>query len=546
MLRLHTFGGVVLREDGVPHEGAASQRKRLALLVLIATAGERPISRDRLLGYLWPEADAERAKHALNQSLYALQRASHTNALFIGTASLQLNPVVISSDIADFEYAIAHGAHERAAGLYAGQFLDGFYLRESPEFERWAEDQRARLARGYAAALQCLAAAATVRRDYQGAVNWWRRLAAEDPLSSPYAMGLMQALTAVGDRAGALRVAAVHAALLNEELDAPPDPAVAALEAQLRSGEIVTLPPVSVGSEGVVITSGAKRLAARQGRLQRHREWVERAFGARLLIEKPPVLGNVITEYLAYDRSRSIAVELNVINPSIVSLADEDALAEALERAQALDNPHVVPMYEYGWLEEVLFYILARPQAPTLREYMQREQQLPISEAVDIADGIAAALAYAHDRSVLHGDLRPKRVLLVDGHVMVKSFGVACALSESVGLQSSIAVRFGAPAYLSPEQLAGEHTPDARADVYNLGCVLYEMLAGEVPFANSNPQILLSGKLTKPPPSVRTIRESVPPELDAFLQKCLARLPVDRFRTVAALRDELLRIRHIL
>src|SRR5919205_2174450 len=146
MLRLHTFGGVVVREDGLPHKCGASQRKRLALLVLLAAAGQRPVSRDRLLAYLWSETDAERARHSLNQSLHALQRALHTDALFLGTTSLQLNPAMISSDIADFESAVAQGAHERAVELYAGPFLDGFYLEGTPEFDRWAEAERARLA----------------------------------------------------------------------------------------------------------------------------------------------------------------------------------------------------------------------------------------------------------------------------------------------------------------------------------------------------------------------------------------------------------------
>ncbi len=545
MLRLQTFGGVILREDGVPHDGAASQRRRLALLVLVAAAGRRPISRDKLLGYLWPDADAERARHALTQSLYALQHALHTDALFLGTTSLELNPAVISSDLADLEDAVAQGAYERAVGLYAGPFLDGFYVGGAPEFERWAEAERARLARAHATALQCLASAATAQRDYQGATNWWRRLAAADPLSAPHAMGLMQALAAVGDRAGALRVATVHATLLKEELDAPPDPAVAALEAQLRSGGTLTLATASGGAESAAVTSGT-RPPHRSG-LQRDREWVEHTFGARLLIEEPPRLGGVTSTYVAYDRSRGMAVELNLVDPSLVSLANEDVLVEALERAEALDDPHIVPMYEHGWADRVLFYILARPNGPTLREHLKREQQLSIAEAVDIADGITAALVHAHERSVQHGDLRPKHVLRVGGGVMVKSFGIAAAISASTKEPSSLTpVRFGVPAYLSPEQLAGESTPDARADLYALGCILYQMLAGEVPFASSSQHTLIGGRLTQPPPSVRSVRESVPPELDALLRKCLARLPSDRFRTAAALRDLLAGIRSAL
>ncbi|HYX82716.1 MAG TPA: protein kinase [Gemmatimonadales bacterium] len=511
--------------------------------MLIAAAVKQPISRDKLLGYLWPDTDAERARHALNQSLYALQQALRTDALFLGTTALELNPAVISSDLADFEDAVTGGAYERAVGLYAGPFLDGVHVPEAPEFERWVTTERARLARAYAAALECLASAATARRDYQGAAKWWRQLAAYDPASAPYVMGLMQTLAAIGDRAGALRVAAVHAAVLKHELDAPPDPAVTALEAQLRSGEPVTPSSGSAVADAAVATEATRRAARRSG-AQRDPEWVERAFGTRLLIERPPVLGGMTTAYAAYDRSRSLAVELHLVDPSLVSLVDEDTLAAALERARELDNPHIVPMYEYGWVADVLFYIIGRPGGTTLGQRLEQERQMPIGEALAIADGIAAALAYAHERPLAHGDLRPKHVLLVDDRVMVKSFGVAAAISASSKQQSSLTgSRFGVPAYLSPEQLVGEGTSDGRADLYSLGCILYEMLAGELPFASPNANTLIVRKLTQPPPSVRTVRESVPPELDAVLQQCLARLPSDRVRSAAALRDVLAGIR---
>src|SRR5688572_20261189 len=132
MLRLTTFGEVVLREDGSPHAGAGSLRRRLALLVLVAAAGRGTVSRDKLLGYLWAESDAERARHALRQSLHALQRSLGTDALFLGTDALQLNPAVISSDLQDVDDAVAAGAHERVIALCKGPFLDGFYVGDAP------------------------------------------------------------------------------------------------------------------------------------------------------------------------------------------------------------------------------------------------------------------------------------------------------------------------------------------------------------------------------------------------------------------------------
>lgn len=139
MLRLTTFGGVSLLQEGVPHAGPGSQRRRLALLLLIAASGNRGISRDKILGYLWPESEPEAARHALHQSLHALRRSLAADHLFLGTTSLQLNPDVISSDATEFEEAVAGRYYERAVGLYTGPFADGFFLDDAPEFERWVD-----------------------------------------------------------------------------------------------------------------------------------------------------------------------------------------------------------------------------------------------------------------------------------------------------------------------------------------------------------------------------------------------------------------------
>ncbi len=223
-----------MERDGQRLTGAASQPRRLALLALVAGSGEQGMTRDRLLGMLWSETDEERARKGLNQALYALRQEMGGDEVFLGSRDLRLNSELVISDVAVFSGAIKSGQLERAAAEYIGPFLDGFHLSEAPEFERWLEEERAGLARDYATALERLARRAAERGDRPGAVEWWRKLAAQDPLNARVAIGLMEALVATGDRTAALQHARVHEALLHQELEAAPDREVLALAEAIR------------------------------------------------------------------------------------------------------------------------------------------------------------------------------------------------------------------------------------------------------------------------------------------------------------------------
>jgi TolB-like protein len=236
MLRLRTLGGAAVEGETGPIGGAAAQRRSLALLALLALAGERGISRDKLLAYLWPEVDPDRAGHRLTQALYAIRRDLKVSGLFLGSAELRLNAEHIGSDVAEFVVARRAGQLERAVALYGGPFLDGFFLNGAPEFERWVENERAGLARDYAEALEALAAEAVARGALGHAAEWWRRLADHDPLSSRVTVHLMSALAAAGKRADAIERASAYEDLIQRELDAAPNPAVLALAQQLRQG----------------------------------------------------------------------------------------------------------------------------------------------------------------------------------------------------------------------------------------------------------------------------------------------------------------------
>ena len=142
MLRLNTFGGLVLQQDGQLHTGPASQRRRLGLLAVVAAAGPRGVSRDKLLALLWPDSEAEAARHSLYQAVHAIRRSAGSDEIFLGGTTLQLNPQLITSDVGEFEEAVETGSHEQAVRLYRGPFLDGFRLESAPEYEQWQDGER--------------------------------------------------------------------------------------------------------------------------------------------------------------------------------------------------------------------------------------------------------------------------------------------------------------------------------------------------------------------------------------------------------------------
>jgi DNA-binding SARP family transcriptional activator/TolB-like protein len=243
MFRLRTFGGLSIEGGDGPLGGPTAQRRPLALLALLALARDRGVSRDKLVGYLWPESDEEKARHVLAQVLYRLRRELGASAIVTDGAVLRLDPAALIVDATEFEDALQQGELERAHGLYAGPFLDGFFIMGAPEFERWASTERDRLAQRHRDTLETLAQRAAARADFVVAAEWWRQLAALEPLNARYARAFMEALAAAGDRAGALQHARLHEMLLQQELDVPLDPGVAALAARLRGDNDDTRPP---------------------------------------------------------------------------------------------------------------------------------------------------------------------------------------------------------------------------------------------------------------------------------------------------------------
>jgi DNA-binding SARP family transcriptional activator len=248
-LRLRLLGTpTISRHAGPP---PTLQGQAMALLAVLACAGERGVAREKLLALLWPESPAAAASHRLSQLAHWTRRTLEAARLVTGTGELRLDPSEIACDLWEFEEARRNGQLERAAALY-GPLLDGFFLTGAAEFERWTESRRAELAREYQETLEALAVQAEVRGDTPAAAEWWERLARHEPLSSRVTMHLMTALAASGERARALARAKAYQQQVRAELDAEPSPAVLALERLLKREpgeapiELPTTPAIGV------------------------------------------------------------------------------------------------------------------------------------------------------------------------------------------------------------------------------------------------------------------------------------------------------------
>jgi TolB-like protein/DNA-binding SARP family transcriptional activator/Tfp pilus assembly protein PilF len=244
VLRLKTFGALMLTRDGHPAEESRIQRRQLAVLAVLASEGAAGVTRDRLLGLFWPDKEMEKARHLLDQAIYAARKEMGEDLILIGQTAVHLNAAMLPSDAADFAAAAAQHDDAALTAAYTGPFLDAVLLANAPEFERWASGRRSYYANAFVQALVRQAAARSAIGEYQDAAALLRRAAASDGLSGPVAYALMLALSFSGDPTAAIRAGTVHAALVREELEADPDPQVRDLMRNLRDGKL-PVPPVA-------------------------------------------------------------------------------------------------------------------------------------------------------------------------------------------------------------------------------------------------------------------------------------------------------------
>ncbi len=251
--------------------------------------------------------------------------------------------------------------------------------------------------------------------------------------------------------------------------------------------------------------------------------------------------GGMATVYLAEDPKHHRQVALKLLKPELASSTEGARFLDEIEIAATLTHPNILPLYDSGDEAGQLYYVMPYVDGGSLRQWLDRERQLPIEDAVRLARDVADALAYAHDRGVVHRDIKPENILLEQGHAVVVDFGVARALSRIGKKYSTGAGRVvGTPAYMCPEQASGEGNVDARADQYSLACVLYEMLAGHPPFVGGGTRAILARHVVDPPPPLSTVRPGVPRAVRDALHRGLAKAPADRFASTREFGDALI------
>jgi serine/threonine-protein kinase len=268
------------------------------------------------------------------------------------------------------------------------------------------------------------------------------------------------------------------------------------------------------------------------------------ALAGRYTLERELGRGGMATVYLADDLKHHRKVAIKVLRPELGSLLGPDRFTREIRIAAGLNHPHILPLLDSGEVVSrpttVLYYVMPYVPGESLRQRLAREHQLPIDDAIRIVRQVASALHHAHGHGVIHRDIKPENILLHEGEAMVTDFGIALAADAAASERlTEVGLMVGTPEYMSPEQAAGERALDARSDVYSLGCVLYELLAGEPPHTGATARMVIAKRFSDPIPRVRRLRPAVSPAVEQALELALAPVPADRFPSAAAFAEAL-------
>ncbi|MEO5826863.1 MAG: serine/threonine-protein kinase [Gemmatimonadales bacterium] len=261
---------------------------------------------------------------------------------------------------------------------------------------------------------------------------------------------------------------------------------------------------------------------------------VRASLGDRYGLGEVVARGGMATIYRADDRRHGRIVAVKVFDQALSSAVGLKRFQNEIAIASALQHPALVPVFDSGGSAELLWYTMPLIAGESLRSRLTRETQLPIQDALAIARDVAGALAYAHAHGVVHRDIKPDNIMLVSGRAMVTDFGIARAIATAATERlTSSSMAIGTVAYMAPEQADSSESIDGRADIYALGCVLYEMLAGDPPFTARTAQAIVAKHFAERPPSLEVVRATVPPALQVAVERALAKVPSDRFATAS-------------
>jgi WD40 repeat protein/serine/threonine protein kinase len=515
-LKLNLLGSPQLEIDSTPIE--LERRKAMALLAYLALT-EKSHSRDSLAALLWPEADQSRARTSLRHNLWTLNKALGNGWLDISreTVGLKANPD-LWVDVNQFRLALAacqiHNHIEaavcpdclphlrEAVSLYRDDFLTGFTLRDSPEFDEWQRFQTEELRRELTGALERLIRGQSAQEDFKGAIPDARRWLALDPLHEPAHRQLMELYARTGQRAAALYQYNECERILQEELGVPPSMETTTLAERIRL-----------------------ETAGQQGQLIKSYE-LQELIGA----------GGFGEVYRAYQPQVRREVAIKVILPQFANQLEFIRRFEAEAHMVAqLEHPHIVPLYDY-WREPDGAYLVMRwLRGGSLEDALKGGPWSP-EATVQLLDQIAAALMLAHQRGIIHRDLKPANILLDEGgNVYLTDFGIAKVMTTPRSAsQTQPGVVPGSPAYMAPEAVNNEPlTP--QTDIYSLGVMLFEILTGQHPFPDTTAPMMLVKHLSEPLPPLQLPNPDLATALNEIIQHATAKNPADRYADAISL-----------
>jgi serine/threonine-protein kinase len=266
------------------------------------------------------------------------------------------------------------------------------------------------------------------------------------------------------------------------------------------------------------------------------RDLLTQALGERYSLEGEVARGGMATVYLARDTATHQPVAVKVMHPRLATALGAERFLREIEFVSSMDHPGIVPLLQSGNAGGVLYYIMPYVEGESLHDRLQREKRLPLNDALQITHDIAAALGYAHGRGVLHRDVKPENILLAGGHALMADFGLARAIGAADYQKlTETGIIVGTIFYMSPEQLKEDRGLDQRADIYSLGCILFEMLTGAPPYTGTSLKDVAMKILRAPVPSARRVRPEVPIAVDEVIAKALARPVAERFGTMQEL-----------
>src|SRR5213083_1258963 len=484
MIELRMLGTLSLTSaDGRDVRALLGQPRRLALLAAATPQGFH--RRDSLLALFWPELDQEHARAALRQALHVVRDALGAGAVASrGDEEIGLAFDHVSCDVGAFERAVAVGQFREALDLYRGDLLEGFFITGAPSFEQWLETERGRLREVASRAARTLGERCAADGNLTTAAHWTRRALDLAPNEEALLRRLITVLDRHGDRAGALQAYAEFTARLAEEYQAQPAPETEALVAAVRARQLAQPPPALPELDLL------PRL--RTGLAERYR------------VERELAHGLMATVFLARDVKHGRLVAIKVLHPELAAAVGTTRFLREIGFAAQLHHPHIVPLHDSGEQDGLPYFVMPYVEGESLRDRLEREPQLPVPEALRIADDVAKALGYAHTLGVVHRDIKPENILLENGHALVADFGIARAISAAGSDR------------LTETGIA-------------LGCVVYEMLAGTPPFTGPTAQAVLARHAVDPVAPIRTVRETVPRGVEQAVLKALAKVPADRY-----------------